>query len=661
MAVSISIDVKQNSQNLEKNTSNVTVSVTAAWTQGSWNATGKCTGSLTIDGVKYSFSGIVFNAGQTQTGSQKIMSETVTINHAADGSKTLSCSASFVTGVSSGTVTATASKALTTIPRATTPTVSDTVVDMGSKITIDLPRASTSFKHDLAYRLNDGDYVAIANNVDTTYTWTVPDLTTSLPKAPNGTITIRCVTKSNGTDLGTKVVSFTARVPLSVVPTISSVNIVDTAPGLAEHFGVFIQGKSVLSVTISAAGVKGSTIKSYQATFLDKVYLSNTFTIEAVPRAGTHALFIQVIDSRNRVAGTVIPVTVRNYSPPQLQKLNIYRGTEGGDPADDGEYMILEYAYSVTSLNGKNTALAEFRYKKNVDEDYEEPPFMLDTANATAAAITFKGFTFSTDYTFDVQMVVTDYFGATASAVAQLPSAEVILDVSADGLGLGIGVTSQRPGLEVGWKARMSGGFDALVLRVDTDLNTLLAPSTYAGAAYQGYVNCPAADRDFTLEVLPAGPDGQLMQRLTTRVPLAPVTHCRFYEAGAWTGWFISGFETIWQGATISSDFAPYTSEQKVQYRRSGGVVELRGVVKPTKAIAYADGWKTITTLPVGYRPGGPGEVNQVCQGGGNCIWLMRINTAGVVQLARYRDGSTATTVNTDDRLPFSITFLADR
>jgi len=60
-------------EELRRKRSNVTVSVTAKWTYGSYNATGQCTGSITIDGTKYSFSGIKFkntsNALSRYTGS----------------------------------------------------------------------------------------------------------------------------------------------------------------------------------------------------------------------------------------------------------------------------------------------------------------------------------------------------------------------------------------------------------------------------------------------------------------------------------------------------------------------------------------------------------------------------------------------------------------
>ena len=72
MAVSISIAITQNSQNVANNTSSVTVKVNAAWTYGSWNQESPApTGWLKIDGVTYNFSS-TFNANRTTTGSQTL-------------------------------------------------------------------------------------------------------------------------------------------------------------------------------------------------------------------------------------------------------------------------------------------------------------------------------------------------------------------------------------------------------------------------------------------------------------------------------------------------------------------------------------------------------------------------------------------------------------
>ena len=96
MAVSLSLAITQNSQNIANNTSNVTVAATIHWTNGSWNAYAQCHGSITIDGVVHEFSEKTrFNESHTQTGSQVVMTKTVNVSHNNDGTKTLNCSAIF--------------------------------------------------------------------------------------------------------------------------------------------------------------------------------------------------------------------------------------------------------------------------------------------------------------------------------------------------------------------------------------------------------------------------------------------------------------------------------------------------------------------------------------------------------------------------------------
>ena len=540
MAVSISISIAQNSQSIANNNSNVTVSVTAKWTYGSWNATGKCTGSLTIDGTEYDFSGITFNENQTTSGSKVIMTKTVNVGHSADGSKTLSCSASFVTGVSSGTVTASASKKLTTIARASTPTVSTSSVDMGDYVTINTNRASSSFTHDLAYSFAGGSYVAIATGVGASYDWTTPDLASKIPNATSGTVTIRCITKNGSTTVGTKTVTMTLKVPASVVPTISAVTATEATSGLAAQFGAFIKSWSKIKAAITAAGAKGSTIKSYSTTFNGKTYTGSSWTSSVVTASGSLNLVTTVTDSRGRTAKKTTTITVRDYAKPSIAALEAYRVNAAGVADQDGIYIAVRHKYGVTSLNSKNTASMVMEYKQSTATEWAQ----LLTGSALSADTTAKPAspTFSIDYQYDVRLTVTDWFGLYDTWTTQLPSGAVILDIAADGRGISFGKTCERAGVEIGWNLLPSGGFSYTVLPDGTDLNTLTTYNTYIGkeAAAAAYENCPLdSATSFTLEVLPAGDAGQILQRLTVCRRNSPETWVRHYFSNAWSNWVV--------------------------------------------------------------------------------------------------------------------------
>ena len=452
MAVSISISITQNSQNVANNTSNVTVAVKASWTYGSWNRESPApSGWLKIDGVTYNFSS-TFNENRTDTGSKTLFTKKVDVSHNSDGTKTLACSASFATGVSSGTVTASASKALTTIPRATQPTINVSSADMGTAVTISCPRASSGFTHDLAYKMPDDEYyTAITTGAGTSYNWTLPDRATSIPNAASATMTVRCITKNGSTTIGTKYAYITAKVPASVIPTVSSVTTAETVSGLAAQFGAYVQTKSKLKATITAAGAKGSTIKEYSSTFAGKTYTGSSWTSDVLATSGTLTIKTRVKDSRGRwSAYKDTNITVVAYSKPQIRTLSVYRCNSAGVAADDGTYLALTYNYSVASVGGKNTAAATVKYKQSTAADYNNTLLSL-TALSGNTTVKPASPTFSADYTYNFQLTVADWFGATAVSVAVLPSGKVILDIKANGLGLGLGKVAEQDGIAFGW------------------------------------------------------------------------------------------------------------------------------------------------------------------------------------------------------------------
>ena len=452
MAVSISIAITQNSQNVANNTSNVTVKLTASWTYGSWNQENPAPpGWLKIDGITYDFRS-TFNDNNTSTGSKTIFTKTVNVGHNSDGTKTLACSASFTTGTGSGTVTTSASKTLTTIARATQHTLSTSSADMGAKVTISCPRASDSFTHDLAYKIpGDEYYTAITTGVGTSYSWTVPDRATSIPNDPSVQMTVRCITKSGSTTVGTKYAYITAKVPASVKPTVSSVTTSETVTGLAAQFGAYVQSKSKFKATISASGAKGSTIKEYSSTFAGKTYTGSSWTSDTLATSGTLTIKTRVKDSRDRWSeykDTTISVVA--YSKPQIRSLTAYRCNSAGVAADDGTYLALSYNYSVASVGGKNTAAVSVKYKQSTASSYSSTLLSLTSLSGNTT-VKPSSPTFSVDYTYNFQMVVTDWFGATATTVAVLPSGAVILDIKANGKGLGLGKTAEQDGIDFGW------------------------------------------------------------------------------------------------------------------------------------------------------------------------------------------------------------------
>lgn len=195
-------------QSVANNTSKITC-VMYLVQERSWslNISSRSDNRTTINSTAHTWSSPAIN----NSGGKTTKLATVTsgnIAHNADGSKSVTISATFnieatISGSFRSTITASATVNLNDIPRATQPAVSSSSVNMGSAVTISLPRAASSLTHNLAYQFNGGSWTSIATGVGTSYSWTVPDVASSIPPATSGRFRIRAITYSGSKSVGT--------------------------------------------------------------------------------------------------------------------------------------------------------------------------------------------------------------------------------------------------------------------------------------------------------------------------------------------------------------------------------------------------------------------------------------------------------------------------
>ena len=467
-------------QNVTNNTSKITATMYLVIASGwSLNISSRSDNTTAIAGTSYKWSSPAINKGGSTTKLGTVTSGNIT--HNSDGTKSVTLTATFyVRATISGTyyekITASATVTLNTIPRATTPTLSSSSVNMGSSVTINTPRASSSFTHDLAYKFAGSNWVSIATNVGTSKAWTVPDLSASIPNASSGTMTIRCITKNGSTTIGTKTVVLTVKVPTGTdyAPKISAVSVTEATAGLAARFGVFIQNKSKLKVSITATASAGATIKSISTTFLGSTYTGSTWTTGLVSKSGTLSLVTKVTDSRGRTASKTTSVVVKAYSKPQVTLFDAYRVNGATQKDRDGPFAIINFEVRAPRLNGGNTLTWVVEYKTATStewtalewfEDYEPLDLNSGGGAATSGDWMYDGWEaitdamFSIDNQYDLRIVATDYFGAKSTYLAVLPTGAVILDILKDGTGIGIGKVAELPGVcDIDMETRMLGG-----------------------------------------------------------------------------------------------------------------------------------------------------------------------------------------------------------
>ena len=433
------------SQSVANNTSSVTAKVQLVSTGSTYtiNSSASKSGSLTINGTKYTFT---FSAALSGNQTKTIFTKTVTVPHGTDGSKTcsFSCEAGInvtLSGTYFGTVPASGTGVFNTIARASTiASVTASVAINGTNTcAVSITRASSSFTHTVKFSF--GSYSYTASNVGTSTSYAIP-LTwmNGMPSSTSGTATVTVTTYSGSTKIGTAVSkNFTLTVPSSIVPTISSVTIAEAVSGLAAKFAAYIQNKSKLKVTTSAAGTYSSTIKSYKTTINGVNYSGASITSGTISTSGSVTITITVTDSRGRTATTTRSVTVLAYTAPKIGSFSVYRSNASGVQDYNGSYATVKMNFAITSLNSKNDKSHKVEYKQKSSSTWTQATS--GSVYSYNSTLTLTA-TFSTETSFDIRLTITDYFGS-AVAASEIPTAFTLVDFNASGRGLAFGKVSE--------------------------------------------------------------------------------------------------------------------------------------------------------------------------------------------------------------------------
>ena len=533
--------------------------------------------SVTINGTTYTGTNTV---GIENNTTKTLASGQVSITHNADGTKTFSYSFSQTFGItfagaSVGTIQGSGTGTLNTIPRATQPSLNVTSADMGSTVTIYTPRASDAFTHDLAYSFAGGPFISIQTGVATAMYWMVPmGLADSIPNTTNGTVTIRCITKNGTTEIGTKTVLLTAKVPTTVVPTISAVTVTEANTGTITTIGSFVQSRSKVKATITAAGAYSSTIKSYTSTFEGKNYTGSSFTTDTVTGSGSISIKTTVTDSRGRTATKTSTISVLSYSPPKITTLQVARYTSAGVADPNGEYVWIRVAYAVTSLNSKNTASAKFEYKKSTATAWSSLYTRTDLSLDTTLKPTT---TFSTNDQWDFQVTLTDAFTSATPTTytAMLPSGAVILDIKANGKGIAFFKTSTKDGVDIAGEIPGS----TISLTSGANLNDLTAPGFYAipTTTVSGTIlNKPYTDTATASIKVERTGDGMVRQILQKSTKDNGVIYERGYASSSWGSWSIvyaGAGKVLWTGNYVLTAAQSLTFSEKLSEQQHGVVL----------------------------------------------------------------------------------------
>ena len=376
MALSAWINLSLYDQSISGNYSRVSVSFVAKTTNSTHNDNNK-SGYINVNGSRYTS----FTHKLPKASTTTLWSGLITVSHNSNGAGSVSVSGGYEANVGGySTITASNSLTLPTIPRVSDLSVNKSSVpaDESTTVVATATKKSSSFTDTITVSL--GSY---SKAVTSGTTFTIPKTWINAISGTSATATVTVITKSGSTTIGSKSVNLTVTVPDSVVPTVSSISASEAITAVTTAFGNrFVRSLSQLNVKVNAAGVYGSTIKSYSVTLDGVKYQSEEFQSNALNTAGSVDIVATVTDSRGRTRTLTKTITVVDYSAPAITNMTYYPCDANGNRNPNGTNTKVIINGLVASVAEQNSRSLILKYKA------------MDAATYTALTLTTSSWSF---------------------------------------------------------------------------------------------------------------------------------------------------------------------------------------------------------------------------------------------------------------------------
>ncbi|MED5834117.1 DUF859 family phage minor structural protein [Streptococcus anginosus] len=545
-----------NAPNIEGNfsTVNVQVRLIANGYAALWGATGKLL-SLNVGGIREDARvDISISQGQVKA----LWAKDYLVNHNPDGTKSITISATLHADISNyGSATASFNLPLTNIPRASSITAPNSVI--GSNINITVNRAANTFKHAIRCAWY-GKNTVIANDVDTSFAWTIPkDFANDIPNSESGWGTLIVETYSGGKKIGEKSTTFTATVPDDVKPKLTGFTLTDTntaAASVVPGEQAFIQILSNIKVNFGQmTGAYGSTITGYYAEIVGKNQSTTTQggSLGIMNYSGNVTIRASVTDSRGRTSNTIErTVNILEYFTPIL---NISAARSG---AQSSTLTITRNAkVAPLTVNGvqKNQMKLTFKVAKFGSNDYK-----VDTGSAGGTWTTVSSLVnsnanlqgeYAANSSWTVLGILEDKFTSSEFAV-NVATEQVVL--SYDRYGIGVGKIRERGALDVKGNTYIDGFLRHCIERSgNVSTNDLIEGG-------DAWTNKDTPNNDWgVLETFRVGSllGKEATQRFTHRNGGKVWYRYRHYQTGNWTPWVVEGIDNFYPVGSIYQSTAP--------------------------------------------------------------------------------------------------------
>lgn len=242
-------------------------------------------------------------------------------------------------------------------------------------------------------------------------------------------------------------------------------------------------------------------------------------------------------------AATLYAVWGLAYVKPRITGFVLSRCDSEGTTTDEGTYAVVGFGWA--SDLAVSSILIEWKLASSTE--YASTDSVTVAASGTSGSVNqiVGAGAISTEKTYTFRITVADSTDS-SQKISNLSGSIYHIDCkppNAEGEvgGVSVGKPAELDGVfDVGYAAKFSGGMINLVAEKVADLNDLKTPNTYV-SVNQGastYANIPdGLDGTFTIEVLSAGAEGQILQRITSCSKAYPYEWVRHYYQGSWGEW----------------------------------------------------------------------------------------------------------------------------
>lgn len=470
MATSSKLTVSKvaGSADILSNTSKIQIKLAVTTTGESWNAADTTKGYISINGTKVaSLDKKRFYKQSTTT----IYSGTHTVQHNADGTKTVTVYSYFDTDIGAGVLEDTVTLKLDDIPRVAL--LSVPVMTLGQEARMSVTN-TVGLAYTVRYAFGTKSGVIVENSLADEVVWTPPlELAQEIPEAPGGKGTLTVTSYRNGAVEAEHSYEFAALVPDSLAPVIS--NAAFSFTGAASTWGVGVKGETRLSYAVEAQGQQGAEIASCAVSFGGASGSGLTGETGVLAQVGSFTPKVTVTDQRGKVTTlTGEALTVYDYTTPAFISSAAYRADEDGNQMQSGTYVAVTAAASYAPIGGYNSATLKARSRVT------DGTWGAYTELSAQQVNVLPGFSAAMSY--EVEVLAEDALGESRSVVYSIPTEEVAFHLRPGGKGAAFGMYSTREGyVETAWPVDMR----------DNRVENVGSPVNAGDAANKAYVDAP--------------------------------------------------------------------------------------------------------------------------------------------------------------------------